>query len=172
MWPLKMTAREAEIQWRWFRMSLLRHSGHFWSFGAFSAIFCQFWPQTQNCRKLIMWPLKNDRKRSRNPMEDVSDGNFNGFRPFQAILCHFGGRRAAQEWAPFTMGGQRNEQQQGKIMLLSQWKLKGWDPSFLPGNEERMKSNVDECKRMLFCILQVMVSEMLQSRSCGLKIGM
>ena len=41
MWPLKMTAREAEIQWRWFRMSLFRHSGHFWSFGAF---FGHFWP--------------------------------------------------------------------------------------------------------------------------------
>ena len=41
MWPLKMTAREAEIQWRWFRMSLFRHSGHFWSFGAF---FSHFWP--------------------------------------------------------------------------------------------------------------------------------
>ena len=38
---LKMTAREAEIQWRWFRMSLFRHSGHFWSFGAF---FGHFWP--------------------------------------------------------------------------------------------------------------------------------
>jgi small-conductance mechanosensitive channel len=41
MWPLKMTAREAEIQWRWFRMSLFRHSGQFRSFGA---LFGHFWP--------------------------------------------------------------------------------------------------------------------------------
>ena len=62
MWPLKMTAREAEIQWRWFWMLLFRHSGQFWSFGAFFGhfwpFFSQFWPQTQTCRKLVMWPLK------------------------------------------------------------------------------------------------------------------
>ena len=62
MWPLKMTTREAEIQWRWFRMSLFRYSGHFGSFGAFFGhfwpFFSQFWPQTQTCRKLVMWPLK------------------------------------------------------------------------------------------------------------------
>ena len=33
---------------------------------------------------------QNDRKRSRNPMEMVSDDNSNGFMSFQAILCHFG----------------------------------------------------------------------------------
>ena len=30
--------------------------------------------------------------RGRNPLERVSDGNFNGFRSFQAILCHFGAK--------------------------------------------------------------------------------
>ena len=62
MWPLKMTAREAEIQWRWFWMLLFRHSGQYWSFGAFFGhfwpFFSQFWLQTQTCRKLVMWPLK------------------------------------------------------------------------------------------------------------------
>ena len=29
MWPIKKTAKEAEIQWRWFRMSLSRHLCHF-----------------------------------------------------------------------------------------------------------------------------------------------
>ena len=47
MWPLKTIARRTEIQWRWFRMSLFRHSGHFWSFGAFLANFVT----TQNVRK-------------------------------------------------------------------------------------------------------------------------
>ena len=32
---------------------------------------------------------QNDRKRGRNPLKMVSDGNFNGFRSFQAILCPF-----------------------------------------------------------------------------------
>ena len=29
MWPLKMTAREAEIHWRWFQMAISMGSGHF-----------------------------------------------------------------------------------------------------------------------------------------------
>ena len=29
MWPLKMTAREAEIHWRWFQMAISMDSGHF-----------------------------------------------------------------------------------------------------------------------------------------------
>ena len=37
---------------------------------------------------------QNDRKTSRYPMEKVSDGNFNGFRSFQAILCHFGATKS------------------------------------------------------------------------------
>ena len=62
MWPLKTTARGAEFQWRWFQKSFSIRSGHFWPFGAFFGhfwpFFSQFWPQTQTCRKLVMWPLK------------------------------------------------------------------------------------------------------------------
>ena len=60
MWPLEKTAKEAEIQWRWFRMSLFRHSGHFWSFGAF---FSHFWPILAQKLKIVQkWPecLKSD----------------------------------------------------------------------------------------------------------------
>ena len=43
MWPLKKTAREAEIQWRWFPMAISRGSGHFRPFcvilGPLRAIF-------------------------------------------------------------------------------------------------------------------------------------
>ena len=45
MWPLKMIAREAEIQWRWFQMSLFRYSDHVRSFWAF---FGHFWPLLAN----------------------------------------------------------------------------------------------------------------------------
>ena len=41
MSPLKMTARGAEIQWRWFWMSVFRLSGPFRSFGA---LLGHFWP--------------------------------------------------------------------------------------------------------------------------------
>ena len=95
MWPLKMTAGEAEIQWRWFRMSLFRHSGHFWPFGAF---FGHFWPILAPNSKLSQAShvtTQNDRKRGRNPLKMVSDGNFNGFRSFQAILCHFGAKNGS-----------------------------------------------------------------------------
>ena len=65
MWPLKMTAREAEIQWRWFQMSLFILSGLFLSFGAFFGhFFGQFWPPTQNCHNLVMWPLKMTARRA------------------------------------------------------------------------------------------------------------
>ena len=37
---------------------------------------------------------QNDRKRGRNPLRMVSDGNFNGFRSFQAILCPFGATKS------------------------------------------------------------------------------
>ena len=63
MWPLKTTARGAEFWWRWFRKSLWTcwgHLGQFW--GHFGAILGPFranlWPQTQNCCRLVMWPLK------------------------------------------------------------------------------------------------------------------
>ena len=63
MWPLKTTARGAEIRWRWFRKSLWTHWGHFGQFrGHFGAILGPFWanlwPRTQNCCRLVMWPLK------------------------------------------------------------------------------------------------------------------
>ena len=35
-----------------------KHPGHFRYFGPFLTTFGLFLPQTQNCRKLVMWPLK------------------------------------------------------------------------------------------------------------------
>ena len=50
MWPLKTTARGAEIQWRWFRKSIWRRSGHFrtiWDhLRLFWGYFCHFWAKT------------------------------------------------------------------------------------------------------------------------------
>ena len=63
LWHLKMIARGADIWWRWFQKSLWTcwgHLGQFW--GHFRAILGPFqanlWPQTQNCCRLVMWPLK------------------------------------------------------------------------------------------------------------------
>ena len=59
MWPLNMTAKEAEIQWRRFRMFVFRLSGQFWSFGAF---FSHFWPHFANLvfKLKIVYVVRND----------------------------------------------------------------------------------------------------------------
>ena len=147
MWPLKMTARGAEFRWRWFQKSPWRLEVIWGHFGAILGPFqANLWPQIQNCRRLVMWPLKttargaefwwrwfrkslwtcwghlgqfwghfgaiwgyfgtvlglnlklsqtshvttqNDRKRSRNPMEMVSEVNFKMLRSFQDHLGPF-----------------------------------------------------------------------------------
>ena len=69
-------------------MSLFRHSGHFWSFGAFVG---HFWPILAPNSKLSQVnshvTTQNDRKRSRIPMEM---GQMMTFRSFRAILCSIG----------------------------------------------------------------------------------
>ena len=59
MWPLKMTARGAEFRWRWFQKSPWRLEVIWGHFGAILGPFrANLWPQIQNCRRLVMWPLK------------------------------------------------------------------------------------------------------------------
>ena len=56
--------------------SYYRHLGHFWSFLAFFGRFWPFWPILASNLKLSQSShvtTQNDRKRSRNPMEMVSD---------------------------------------------------------------------------------------------------
>ena len=78
-------------------MSLFRHSGHFWSFGAF---FGHFWPILAPNSKLSQTghvTTQNDCKRSRNPMKMVLDVIIQTFSLilviwglFQPFLANFG----------------------------------------------------------------------------------
>ena len=97
MWPLKMTAREAGIRWRWFPKSFSDFLAFFWSFRAFFGQFCPILAPNSKLLQTSHVTTQNDRKRSRNPMEMVSDVTFQTFRPisviwgtFRPFLANFG----------------------------------------------------------------------------------
>ena len=60
--------------------------GHFRPFWPFLAILAPNSKLSQTSQVTT----QNDRKKSRNPMEMVSDDNSNEIMSLQAILCHFG----------------------------------------------------------------------------------
>ena len=69
-----MTAREAEIQLRWFLMSLFGLLGQFGSFGAF---FRHFWPLLTNfglkLKIIVNWSCDHS-KQSRDEQKSDGDG--------------------------------------------------------------------------------------------------
>ena len=84
IWPLKMTAREVKLQWRWFHLSLFRRSGHFWSFGTFSAIF------GPKLKIVVYWSCDHS-KWLQEKQKSNGDGfrwqfQWVHFRPFHVIL--------------------------------------------------------------------------------------
>ena len=94
-WPLKaVTTSNKSIS------VLLQTFRPFWSFLAFFGRFWPFWPILASNLKLLQSShvtTLNDRKRSRNPMEMVSDvifrllGLFSGhLEPFRPLLSNFG----------------------------------------------------------------------------------
>ena len=64
-------------------------------------------------------------------------------------------KRRKRRRRKFYHGGtnERTTTRKDRATQPMQWKLEGRDPSFFPSNNERMKSNVDECKIMFFLIL-------------------
>ena len=89
MWPLKMTARRAEIQWKWFRMTILMSSCHFRPFcvilGPLRAIL------GPKHKIAADWSCDTSkRSQDRNLMELVSDVTFKTSKSFWTILCYFG----------------------------------------------------------------------------------
>ena len=85
LWPLKMTTREAEIQWRWFRMSLLILSGHFGHFEPFSTILANFGPKIEI---VINWSCDHS-KWPQEEQKSNGDGFGCHFLDFQAIFGYF-----------------------------------------------------------------------------------
>ena len=96
MLPPETTSKRAESWWRWFRKSLWRHwAGRIW--GHFKMIWGQFVNRNSKLLQASHVTTQNDRKRSRNPMEMVSDVTFQTFRPisviwgpFRPFLANFG----------------------------------------------------------------------------------
>ena len=98
MWPLKMTARGAEFRWRWFQKSLWRLEVIWGHFGAILGPFrANLWPQIQNCRRLVMWPLKTTARGAElwwrwfQKSFSIPSGHFRPFPVhFRAIWGQFG----------------------------------------------------------------------------------
>ena len=84
-----MTAREAEIEWRWFRMSFFSDSGQFRSFGA---LFGHFWPLLANLglkhKIVVNWSCDHS-KRPQEKQKSNGDGFRWQFQWVEVISGHF-----------------------------------------------------------------------------------